>query len=295
VDWLIAPFDPAKDDFVAGAPRVTRQSMIADFACFASKYNGRDAIFIEGDDAASYDVYTFPDLRKTTIHEHLDLLPAGHGWNARVQSRENGPTRDIVSVQAEDPSGKVAAMISGEEMKPACFRDARFPKLARIAQDQSVIALAFDTETLFRRHARKYTFGVFEIKTGKLLWAGGTDSMDGVPIVKRDEAWTIELVDRKVYLGERTFMDNSETPDPPKDHFQLVRHRPGDEAGQWAGKRDVILTCELEKGSEVRDFAPSPDGSHFLVSTNAVHPQLLFVPIRADAQAKDVTVVKLGW
>ena len=293
-DWLITSFDPAKDDFVPGAPRVTRQTMIADFACFTSRYNGRDAIFIEGEDADSYDVYTLPEL-KTTIHERLNLLPAGRGWNVRLLSHSTGAASEIVAAQVEEPGGKVAATISAKEMAAACFRNARFPRAARISPDQSVVALAFNTETIFRRHPRKYTFGVFEIKSGKLLWAGGTDSIDGIPLVQRDQAWAIELVDRKVYLGERTPFDNSEMADPPKDRFQLVRHRPGEESGQWAGQRDVIFVYDLEKGTQVRDFAASPDGSHFLVTGDGLRPQLLFVPIRGDARPKDVTAVKLGW
>ena len=95
--------------------------------------------------------------------------------------------------------------------------------------------------------------------------------------------------------GRADAVDLSDTPDPPKDQFLLVRHRPKEERGRSRGTRDVILTYGLEPGMRVRGFAAAPDGSHFLVTVDGVRPQLLRVPARADVSAKDVEAVGLGW
>jgi hypothetical protein len=294
-EHLLCPFDAANDDFVSGAPRIVRQSLIGDTIRWAiGTHEGKPALFVESDEADHHEIYTLPGLSKVEGDGSLDLLPAGGGWSVRVMTVDQGATRELREVQLLDDAGQQVCRMTAEAIAPACHRGPRLPVAARIAADKSVIALAFDTDTIFRNHERKYTFGVFSVPGGKLLWAGGSDSMDGVPLVSREEAWSIELVERKVYTGEKPFnLGGGEAPDPPKNRFSLVRHRPGKSPGQWDGQRDVVFTYALGENIVVRSFAPSPDGSHFLVTADGPKPCLLFVPIRTDAGAKDVKVVEL--
>src|SRR5206468_7222339 len=141
-----------------------------------------------------------------------------------VMPADKGATRDLREVQVLDDAGNQACRITAEAIAPACHRNPRMPVAARLAADKSVVALVFGTDTIFRNHERKYTFGVYSVQNGELLWGGGSDSMDGVPLVSREDAWSIELVDRQVYTGEKPFnLGGGEAPDPPKNRFSLVR------------------------------------------------------------------------
>lgn len=294
-EFLLSPFDPRTNNFVAGAPRIVRQSLVADSIKMALGMNeGKPALFVESDDPNEHEIYSLPDLHVKRVDRPLALLTAGRGWTVQVLSIDEGITSGLRGVAVLNRAGERVCAIAADEIRHACHRYARFPIAARVSIDESVVALAFETETIFRNHPRKYTLGVFAANTGKLLWAGGSDSMTGVPVVRREEVWTIEFVDRKVYTGDKPFnLGGGDIPDPPRNRFALVRHRPGKSPSQWDGQRDVIFDYEGGPGMFVRSFAPAPDGSQLLVAADGPQPRLLFVPVKPDATAKDVRVVEL--
>jgi len=141
----------------------------------------------------------------------------------------------------------------------------------------------------------KYTFGVFGIRDGKLLWAGGSDSYFGTPVVKPREVWTLEMVGRNVYTGERTVaaLVEGRAKDPPARRFALVRLTPGEKANYSGAKRQIVFGFDLGKGFSAGEFAPSPDGSRFLLTVNGATPKLLFIPIGQDTTPADVSTVTL--
>src|SRR5262249_34246867 len=126
-------------------------------------------------------------------------------------------------------------------------------------------------------------------------WHGSSDSLPGTPLVKHDEVWTLEMLGRNVYTGERTAAMMLDQPkDPPANRFALVRHRPVRGAADEPAARDEILKTDLGDGGIAGDFAPSPDGSTFLLAVNRdQRPRLLFIPIKPSVEERDVTTVEL--
>jgi hypothetical protein len=277
----------------------------------------------------SFDVYALENLSKLTSVALKDFKPAGRGWwiqnkedtrdfatrtSFRIARKGAGGalgadekqikkglerssdvpgTADLVAVDVYNATGKKACTIRADEIAPASYRDVRFPAYARIAVDDSAILLVFDTSTIFRQHPHKYTFGMFDTKSGKLLWNGASDSLVGTPLVKRDEVWTLEMVDRKVYTGERTPAATFEAPreDPPQSKFALTNYR----RTAKEAAREEVFQHDLGKTGTVGQFAPSPDGSVFLVTVdNGQRPLLLRVPINRTTTAKQVTATELA-
>jgi len=291
---ILCPFDPKRDEF-AEAPRIVRRSLLAGSIRFAiAAHAGTPALFVESDDPEQHEIYTFNNPHPMLVQGRLDVLSAGGGWSVQPLFTANGATADLREVVVSDATGAKRCTISATQIALACHRNARTPRAARVSRDEKVVALAFDTETIYRNHPRKYTFGVFSAETGQLLWAGGSDSMDGVPLVQRDQLCTIELVGREVYVGEKPFnLGGGEPADPPKHRFALVRHQPGKTSSQADGQRTVMFEYDLGNESFIQSFAPSPDGSQMLVAVSGARPRLLFVPIKADAGAADAKSVEL--
>ena len=158
-----------------------------------------------------------------------------------------------------------------------------------------LILMVFDTKTVFRRSEHKYTFGVFGVRDGKLLWAGGSNSYLGTPLVKPREVWTLEMVGRDVDTGDRTAAALLERPaeDSPARRFALVRLTPGGKADRSRAKRQIIFGYDLGKGFSAGEFAPSPDRSQFLLTVNGATPKLLFIPIGQGTTPADMIAVPL--
>jgi len=297
---VCAEFDPRKNALSAKR----RLAMTFWTVPFLAGYEGKPALFSVNlrDNTAlgkmAYDVLSFPQLKKLATVEQPRVLPAGHGWTLRLVSKAatDGPTSDLVATEVVDGRGRKIATISAAEIAPACFRGVRYPVYARLSADKTVILMVFGTETIHRRHARKYTFGVFGVRNGKLLWAGGSDSHFGTPVVKPREVWTLEMVGRDVDTGERTAaaLLEKRVEDPPPRRFALVRLSPGGEGGySGAKKRQIVFACDLGKGLSAGEFAPSPDGAQFLLTVNGAKPKLLFVPIGRKTTPADLVAVPL--
>jgi len=245
----------------------------------------------------SYDVLSFPQLKKLATVEQPRILPVGHGWTLRLVSKvsPDDVTTELVAAEVVDDKGRKIATTSAAEIARACYRGARSPVYARLSADKTVILMVFDTRTIFRRYKHKYTFGVFGTRDGKLLWAGGSDSYFGTPVIKPREVWTLEMVGRDVDTGDRTAAALLAKPvkDPPARRFALVRLTPDGEAGHSGAKRQIVFVCDLGEGFSAGEFAPSPDGSRFLLTVNGTTPKLLFIPIGQKTRPADVSAVPL--
>jgi hypothetical protein len=277
---------------------------------FVAGFKGKPMLFIPmiRDEAAEgvkfrFGLYEPSGSGKPVIIETGRTMPAGRAWSLLFSEQDphkgegtfEGLTTELVAVEVYDDKGRKACTIAGDTIATICHGgEARFPAYARISSDASVIALAFGTETIFRGHPNKYTFGVFETRSGKLLWSGVSDSQSGTPLVTRQAVWTLEYVARKVYTGERTAaaLVEGRQQDPPADAFKLVRHRPGQEPAK-PGPRDELLVRKLGEGNRLTDFSPDPKGEHFLLAVDGNQPQLLVVPIRESVKPADVAVLDL--
>lgn len=270
-------------------------------------YNGKPALFLTNLEARReadppmgeevYDVLSLPDLKKLETVQQPRMIPAGRGWALRQLAKEGerGLTAELAATVVLNEKGREVATIPAGEIAPACYRGVRFPSYARVSADAAAVLMAFGTETIFRRYRYKYTFGVFDVKSAKLLWSGSSDSLFGTPIVKPREVWTLEMVGRKVDTGERTIAAITEPPasDPAAGKFALVRLTPGGKRTYAAGRRQVVLEVDLGEGHTAGEFAPSPDGSQLLLTVNGPEPKLLFVPIGQNVTPKDLRVVRL--
>lgn len=296
---VFAEFDPRKNALSAKR----RLAMTFWSVPFLAAYEGKPALFsanLRQDAAAgktAYDVLSFPQLKKLATVEQPRILPAGHGWTLRAVSKgaENGMTSDLVATEVVDGKGRKIAAISAAEIGRACFRGVRSPAYARLSADKTVILMVFDTKTIFRRHAHKYTFGVFGVRDAKLLWAGSSDSCFGTPVVKPREVWTLEMVGRDVDTGDRTAaaLLEKRAEDPPARRFALVRLTPGGKADRSGAKRQIVFGYDLGRGFSAGEFAPSPDRSKFLLTVNGATPKLLFIPIGQGTTPADMSAVPL--
>ena len=296
---VFAEFDPRTNALSAKR----RLAMTFWTVPFLAGYEGKPALFSVNlrEDAAAgkmaYDVLSFGQLKKLATVEQPPTLPVGHGWTLRAVSKaaEDGMTRNLVATEVVDGKGRKITTISAAEIAPACFRSVRSPVYARLSADKTVILMVFDTKTIFRRNARKYTFGVFGIRDGKLLWSGGSDSCLGTPVVKPREVWTLEMVGRDVDTGDKTAaaLLERQVEDSPARRFALVRLTPGGKPDHAHAKRQIIFGFDLGKGFSAGEFAPSPDRSRFLLTVNGPTPKLLFIPIGQDTTPADMSTVPL--
>jgi len=157
-----------------------------------------------------------------------------------------------------------------------------------VSGDHTRLLLGFDTETIFRRHAHEYTHGVFEIKTGKLLWHGSSNALRGLPVFVGDKVFALEAKSRKIYIGERTIAAVAEPPretSQPTSEIVLAEH-------SKEGRR-VIVQLPLKKGEKGNRYSASPDRKRFVLQVEAERPRLLIVPIRENVTEKDITEVPL--
>jgi len=296
---VFAEFDPRTNALSAKR----RLAMTFWTVPFLAGYEGKPALFsVNLKDSTpigkiAYDVLSLPQLKKLATVEQPSMLSVGHGWVLRAVSKAatDGMTSDLVATEVVDDKGRKIATISAAEIAPACYGGVRSPVYARLSADKTVILMVFSTETIFRRLKHKYTFGVFGVRDGKLLWAGGSDSYFGTPVVKPREVWTLEMVGRNVYTGERTVaaLVEGRAKDPPARHFALVRLTPGGKADYSSAKRQIVFVCDLGKGLSAGEFTPSPDRSRFLLTVNGATPKLLFIPIGQGTTPADVSAVPL--
>jgi len=267
------------------------------YSPFAGRFNGKPRIYAQ-------DMTPEVEDQKTRAYRPDDLalmgeLPfaaqgAGRGWFVRVVREAQRPeTRGLLppqmtGVEVFGPDGRKVCTLLPEEIAKACWRDARAPLCARVFENGSKIFLGFDTGTIFRRCPTEYTFGVFDTKTGAMLWTRGSNGLMGLPVATSDAVYILEAKERKVYTGERTPAALLEPPPEtsgPTSELVLARHS---EKG-----RSVVLDIRLEDGESASRYSVSPDGKTMVVLVEGPEPRLLLVPIKEAVTAAELRSVPL--
>ena len=292
VEHLFAEFDLQRNRFL-GAPIKLHEALGLDpwkLGPFLAGFDQGRFLYVprQKGEPSLYSVRNLKKVKKTARPGHR---PVGRGWSVRVSSDKDNREYEV---EVFDEMGKKTCKILHRALSSAAYRGGRKPKYARVSRDGKVLLLAFTTETIFRNHPYKYTFGVFDTKTGGLLWTGSSDSMVGTPIVKEDEFWTIEMVGRKVYTGDKAFDPGGRTPDPPLTRFAMARHFPNKKKPiSLINMRVEVITHDLGEGSVVSQFAPSPDESQFLLVVSGKKPRLIFIPVKRKVVERDIVTVEL--
>ena len=153
------------------------------------------------------------------------------------------------------------------------------PLYARVTDDGNAILLVHSAGK------DVYAFGLFDTGTGKFLWGGKASPLVGVPLVRKDELWT---------LARATHQD-----DPARGSaglrfgVALVRHRSGEAADKDGNTGRAVFEYPVKADPKDGRFCVSPDGSHFVLVLNGDPPRLLFIPIKEGVKEKDVRVVEL--
>jgi hypothetical protein len=203
---------------------------------------------------------------------------AGHGWMIRVETKaEREPmTTDLIAIHVYGPNCEETCTITAEEIAKACTRQARSPELAVVSSDGAKLLLAFSTETIFRQAETDYTFGMFDLASGKLLYSDGSNALHGVPLVDSDSVTAIEAEDR----NRRTVEFTSFPVDQPSGKIVLARHT--------AAGREVLSSVPIDGvGDQAQLYSFTPDGSSCIIQVEGPKPRLLIMPV-----AKDVTLDK---
>ncbi len=292
VEYLFAEFDLQRNRFLGASIKLHEALGLNPWKLgpFVAGFDQEHFLYVPRQKGEP-SLYSIRDLKKVKKTARPGHRPAGRGWSVRVSSDEDGREHEV---EVFDKTGKKTCKIVHQALSRAAYRGGREPRYARVSRDGKVLLLAFTTETIFRNHPYKYTFGVFETKTGELLWTGSSDSMVGTPIVKEDEFWTIEMVGRKVYTGDKAFNLGGRIPDAPLTRFVMARHFPNEKKPiSLINMRVEVITHDLGEGSVVSQFAPSPDESQFLLAVSGKKPRLMFIPVRKKVAEKDIVTVEL--
>jgi hypothetical protein len=203
---------------------------------------------------------------------------AGHGWMIRVEAKaEREPmTTDLIAIHVYDQNCEEKCAIAADEIAKACTRQARRPELAVVSSDGAKLLLAFSTETIFRQAATDYTFGVFDLATGNLLYSDGSNALHGVPLVDPESVTVIEAEGR----NRRTVEFSSSPVDQPSGKIVLARHT--------AAGREVLTPIPIDgEGDQAKLYSFTPDGASCIIQVEGPRPRLLIMPV-----AKDVTLDK---
>lgn len=292
-----APFDLEGNRFRPGPVERARRWKF-NFSPFFAGFEGRPALFVENAERPAgarpgvfrYDVLAASDLSKIATAEIPLAESIGQGWSTRRGTVESQGARAIAAMDLFDADGKKRATLASSEIAPAFAGGDPYPLYTRVAPDGAAVLLAFGTQDRAApvpleapaagAPAGGFSFGVFDAATGRLLWRGRGASLHGTPLVRKDEVWTLE---------------RSGDLDGPARRVRLARHAREPEAADGAaGRREAGREIDLGRGGLAAEFAPSPDGSKLLVAVGGERPRLLFLPLRADTEGKDVETVELN-
>lgn len=270
-------FDPTKGTF-SDCP------FKPDEYVFEGSYDGKKCVFAELRNEHKYKVWSFPDLKPMKDVETDGVIsPAGGFWwtKAVFKLKSIESPGDIEKVELYNSEAKRVCTISQEEL-------AKMPTeghgwYSQVSDDGKTILLAFGGQ-------RCWHFGMFDASTGKYLWGGkDRDIVEGRPIVKADEVWTIKA-------------EGMATSAPSGANTKLSVMRYSREKGekQDKAKAEKVLTYETTS-TELQDmssfngvaFNPSPDRSSFVMLIDGKPERLIFFPAKLGATDKDVKVVEL--
>lgn len=283
----IKRFDLNRKEFLAVPPELSGVQLVK---MVPGVLEGKKCLFV-GKPNEEQHVYSFAELNELKDPKRPDSLndpkPAGGFWTLGMQwpTKPNPDPNTPSGIERYDlfnPDGKRVCSITRQETLKVGDR-ARFyngvPGCARVSQKGDVLMLALGNQG-------NYDFGVFDTANGALLWKGQAGACcPGTPLVRRMEVWTFDAARKPLPATGPASATTA-----PKGEYQdaLIRYTPGPDGKP--GLREEILQLPSDLSGP---FAPSPDGSHFVMVVNGNPSRLLFIPIRQGVTAKDVRVVEL--
>jgi len=196
--------------------------------------------------------------------------------------------KEMTGVEVFDPNSRKVCTLAPGEIAKACWRGAREPLCARVFADGTKIFLGFGTDTIFRQCPTEYTFGVFDTRTGVLLWKGASNALRGIPVATSDAVYILEARERKRYTGERTaaaLVAGPARTSEPTSELVLARHT--------AKGRDVVVDVKLGDGEQASRYSASPDGKTIVVLVEGPKPRLLLIPVRKRVATGELRSVPL--
>lgn len=271
--YLVQRLDHAKGTFVDGPAQLGGKD---------NKVAGLTAICQEGRKLAilGSQAFSLPGFARVSAPRPKVVGPrhVGNGWWVEYGGGEG--------CKVHDPNGKLTATISQNELdKTEC--DASEHNYLRIGESGKAMLLASGSG-----------FAVFDTESGAMIWTGAVKSERGNPLVSRKEVWAIGRLWKQTppagNAQPATTKPARGAAQPPArlEAVTLMRYTPPAQVDGQV-KAEVVLQYPADGESRIGDYAPAPDGSHFLVVLDGKQPKLLFVPIRRDVTAKDVGVVEL--
>jgi hypothetical protein len=212
------------------------------------------------------------------------------GWvlESLPKDKRTKTEEELTGVEVFSPEGKKACTLSPAEIGKACHRGPREPVCARIFPDGKQLLVGFGTETSFRQHPHEYTFGVFDLKDGTLLWQGASDGLMGFPVVTEEAVYILEAGARNRYTGERTasaLLAPAPEPGQPTPFPVLARHT--------AKGREVSAELSLGNKESAARYSASPDMKTLVVLVESGKPRLLLVPLKEKVSAQEVREISL--
>jgi len=305
VEQVVFVCDPSRDAWT----RTTVPCHMS-LAPFVAKFGGQPCILAPDMSAKRTQAFSLGNLKEVGSVEG-ELSHAGGGWAVReVWGKLTKPimegehagwitdampedkrtvTRDeLLRVEVLNGKGDIVGTVPRTEIAKSCYRGPRKHKCARISPDRSKLLLGFGTDTAFRRHSHEYTFGVFDVKTGRHLWGGSSNNLHGVPYLANDAAYAMEAKERAIYRGDRTAAALFEGPAPtsrPTRHVVLARHS--------KDGRTVVIELDLGEGCAANLYSFSEDGTRAALQIEGGKPRLHLIPVAEKVRREDVLELPL--
>jgi hypothetical protein len=197
---------------------------------------------------------TKPDADGKIAYDVFTFPAGGFSWVTIAEA-----------VEVFNQEGKQVLSIPRDEFRK--MKDWYGIPYARLSEAEKTLLLACETT----QGGMDFTYAIFDTTNGKFLWGGDTkNALNGNPIFNRNAIWSLQ---------------------DGRTEIRLVRHSPGDKANE--SKQETIFKCALTVDQYADQYAPSPDGSHFVLVVNGKPSRLLFIPIKEGVTEKDVKVVEL--
>ena len=277
---------------------------------FVGRFKGKPCIYVADMDTEKTKIYSADDLKLigslpfeannagrewfTHVAQGVVTRPIIEGEHSKWILESMAPDKrtvtrkEMTGVEVFDANSRKVCTLTPDEIAKASYRGARKPLCARVFEDGRKIFLGFETDTIYRQHPKEYTFGVFDTKTGALLWKGASNALRGIPVVTSDAVYILEAKERKRYTGERTaaaLVAGPARTSEPTSELVLARHT--------AKGRDVVVDVKLGDGERASRYSASPDGKTIVVLVEGPNPRLLLIPVKKRVATKELRSVPL--
>ena len=277
---LSSRFDPQRNEFVS----VSLDPNLMDWAeqAVPASHEGKRCLYLKLE-RDTYEVRSFPELERLGKSSDAPIA-ASDFWC--LWSLQKG-------LVVLDHAARKVCVISTEEEGKAKRNDEARLRYALISEDRKALLM------VFLSGKQNLSFGVFDTSNGKYLWGEKNYrwTSTGVPVVKREELWVIESNwTEEEWLATKSTSAPATKPASSsrrsrEEGMALVRYRPDKMNG--SAIREVVATYPISLDHEGGQFAPAPDGSHFVVVVNGNPSRLVFIPIRTGITDKDIRVAEL--